>query len=252
MSKKGKKGGKKDTEATYVKIAMKLNASDWQSMFNSMDIRSKKALFKQFDIKKEILKKRKKLIKKLSNKEKSSVKSKSKTKSKPISQSTTKEQKEDIDIAERSINYRFGCRKINCIAPSVGYPDKKQAKRPVEGELKLFRAHGYSGCFQQCRQNIYLSHCGKYLIYYIASVCIVYDYEANTQRFFTMHNDDITTICVSPKKTWCASGQRDPKDEPGQGKDLPKIYIWNYKTMKSVQLLDNVCWGKIAQVNWSV
>ena len=67
---------------------------------------------------------------------------------------------------------------------------------------------------------------GKHLIYYIAAVVVVFDYEANTQKFFTKHNDDVTTICLSPTKTWCASGQKDPKDEPGKGKDLPKIYVW--------------------------
>ena len=136
--------------------------------------------------------------------------------------------------------YNFHSRKIQVIKPSKGYPDKKTAKRAVEGKLKLFYAHGYSGNFDDSRQNIYLSQDGKFLLYYIAAVVVVYDYAANTQKFFTKHNDDLTTLCLSPNKTWCASGQKDPKDKPGKGKDLPKIYVWNYKTLKTVQLLDNV------------
>lgn len=108
----------------------------------------------------------------------------------------------------RKIMYNFGSRKLQVLKPSKGYPSKKEAKRAVEGKLKLFYAHGYSGNFDESRQNIYLSQDGQFLIYYIAAVVIVFDYAANTQRFFTKHNDDITTICLSPTKTWCASGQK--------------------------------------------
>merc|ERR1712032_1273915 len=152
---------------------------------------------------------------------------------------------------ERKHFYQFGYRKLQVLKPSVGYPTKKEAQRSVEGKLELFYAHGYSGNFDESRQNICLSNDGTKLIYYIAAIGVVYDFTNNSQQFFTKHNDDVTTVCVSPKKTWAATGQKDPKDEPGQGKDLPKIWIWNYKTMKPVQLIDDVCWGKIGRLQWS-
>eukprot|EP01084_Bolivina_argentea_P319900 554921_1 len=226
MSKKGK-------EDVYQKIAVKLVASDWKDVFSKMDAKAKKNLYTQLDAKKAILQKRKKMADKGAKSPKGGKK------------------KGGKGDSSRKHSYRFGSRNLQVIKPSKGYPDAKSAKRAVAGKLKLFYAHGYSGNFDESRQNIYLSSDGKQLIYYIAAVIVVYDYASNTQKFFTKHNDDITTICLSPNKTWCASGQKDPKDEPGQGKDLPKIYIWNYKTMKSVQLIDNVCWGKIARVQWS-
>eukprot|EP01084_Bolivina_argentea_P033253 61531_1 len=157
----------------------------------------------------------------------------------------------DDSLKERKHFYQFGYRKLQVLKPSVGYPTKKEAQRPVEGKLELMWSHGYSGNFDESRQNICLSSDGKKLLYYIAAIAVVYDYDKGEQSFFTKHNDDLTSICVSPNKTWAATGQKDPKDEPGQGKDLPKIWVWNYKTMKPVQLIDDVCWGKIGRLQWS-
>ena len=126
----------------------------------------------------------------------------------------------DDSQKDRKHFYHFGTRNLQVLKPSTGYPTKKEAQRPVEGKLELFYSHGYSGNFDESRQNICLSSDGTKLIYYIAAIAVVYDYQNNSQQFFTKHNDDLTTICLSPKKTWAASGQKDPKDEPGKGKDL--------------------------------
>jgi len=232
----GKAGtAKKGDEGVYVKIAEKLISSDWESVYADLDAPAKKKLFAILDKKKEILKKRKAAEKKGTGQPKGNDK-----------RASVKEQQQG-----RKVNYNFGSRKLTVLRPSKGVPDKKEQKRAVEGKLKLIKAHGYSGNFDESRQNIYLSQDGKYLLYYIAAVVVVFDYAANKQTFFTKHNDDVTTICVSPNKTWCASGQKDPKDEPGKGKDLPKVYVWNYTNMKQVALMDDVCWGKISRVQWS-
>ena len=47
-----------------------------------------------------------------------------------------------------------------------------------------------------CGQNVLLSDDGTKLIYFIAAVVVVFDYKERTQRFFTRHNDDITTYVV--------------------------------------------------------
>ena len=83
--------------------------------------------------------------------------------------------------------------KLQMLKPSEGYPTKKEAQRPVEGALELFYSHGYSGNFDDSRQNVLLSDDGSKLIYFIAAVVVVFDYKARTQKFFTRHNDDITT-----------------------------------------------------------
>lgn len=230
--KKGKKGG---DDASHAKIAEHLSLADWKEVYGDLDAETKKKLFAALDKKKGVLKKSKK----------------KKAKHSPNPSADDHKEDDGNSVASRHLMYHFGSARMQVIKPSTGYPDKKTAKRAVEGKLKLTYAHGYSGNFEDSRQNIYLSQDGKHLIYYIAAIVVVFDYEANTQKFFTRHNDDVTTICLSPNKTWCASGQKDPKDEPGKGKDLPKIYVWNYKTLKPVQLIDKVCWGKIARLQWS-
>jgi len=160
---------------------------------------------------------------------------------------------DDDTVSKRKHQYRFGSRQLLVIKPSVGYPTPEDRKKPVEGNLELSYAHGYFAASEVARQNLYLTEDGTCLIYYLAAICVVFDYKKDEQRFFTKHNDDITTICMDPRSgsTLVASGQKDPKDRPGQGKDLPKIWIWDYRTMKGVQLIDNVCWGKISIVQWS-
>ena len=59
------------------------------------------------------------------------------------------------------------------------------------------------------------------------------------------------TIDKRKGSTLVATGQKDPKDTPGQGQDWPKIWVWDYKTMKGVQLIDNVCWGSVNKLQWS-
>lgn len=164
-----------------------------------------------------------------------------------------KEEKEDDSLKARKLTIRFGSRSQTVLKPSEGYPDAKSARQKPQGSLELFHAHGYHGNDAQGRGNLYLSKDGKSLIYYIAAVGVVYNYEDDTQKFFTRHNDDITCITVDPSENspLVASGQTDPKDTPGQGKDMPKIWIWNYKTQKGIKLLDNVCWGRVLKLAWS-
>ena len=102
----------------------------------------------------------------------------------------------DDSQKDRKHFYHFGTRNLQVLKPSVGYPTKKEAQRPVEGKLELFYSHGYSGNFDESRQNICLSSDGTKLIYYIAAIAVVYDYKNNSQQFFTKHNDDLTSLSI--------------------------------------------------------
>lgn len=104
--------------------------------------------------------------------------------------------KQDSGTSARKHFYRFGYRNVQVVKPSQGYPIPKEAKRPVEGKLTLFFSHGYSGNFDESRQNVCLSPDGNKLLYYIAAVCVVFEFKKMKQRFFTRHNDDLTTFVV--------------------------------------------------------
>ena len=177
---------------------------------------------------------------------------------------TRPSKKGGLGAAAGKVTYQFGSARLNLNIPE-DYAKIKAAepKLPTAG-LELAYAHGYSGNFDESRQNVYLTPDGKLLIYYIAAVVVVMNVNTGKQSFFTHHNDDITTVALRPgagndKGAFLvASGQKDPKDEPGQGKDLPKIYVWrtgkmlNPKSKKKYEaLIDDVCWGKIARLQFS-
>lgn len=152
---------------------------------------------------------------------------------------------------KRMTSYRFGTRNLYVLKPAEGYPTPEQCKAPVAGDLELAFAYGYNGKDLQSRQNLFLAPTGE-LIYMLAAVGVVLDPKSGEQKFFFGHNDDITCIAFNPKSGLVATGQVDPKDVPGQGKDLPKIFIWHYQNPgEVVKLIDNASWGQVKKVQWS-
>eukprot|EP00486_Rosalina_sp_Unknown_P002333 CAMPEP_0201576290 /NCGR_PEP_ID=MMETSP0190_2-20130828/22024_1 /ASSEMBLY_ACC=CAM_ASM_000263 /TAXON_ID=37353 /ORGANISM="Rosalina sp." /LENGTH=798 /DNA_ID=CAMNT_0048006991 /DNA_START=145 /DNA_END=2541 /DNA_ORIENTATION=+ len=246
---KGKKGAKKGAlkGSECVTIAMALNKTEWTAVIKALPAASNKALKEQLG----------NYSSKLSEKKKSNLKS-GKSPAKAAGGKSGGKDK---------IAYKFGSRTLNVTVPADYSKIKAAEPKNPKGGLQLTYAHGYSGNFDESRQNVYLTSDGKNLIYYIAAVVVVMNVETGKQEFFTRHNDDITTVAVQPgpgddkKGFLVASGQKDPKDEPGAGKDLPKVYVWYYKqkggrikTDKSIPkvcLIDDVCWGKIARLQFS-
>jgi len=159
-------------------------------------------------------------------------------------------------VSGRKGSYRFGSGKINYIKPRVGYPTKYEAEEKPPGGLVLEYAHGYQGREAYGRHNIFIGKDPKSgdtaMIYHVAGVGVVSHNKDRTQKFFLEHNDDITCIALSAHKdrpTLVATGQTDPKDI-GE-KDMPKIYIWDWTTMKTVKLIDDAHWGMVLKVQFS-
>jgi len=161
-----------------------------------------------------------------------------------------------VDV-NRKANYRFGSAKINYIKPKEGYPTEAEAKEKPPGELVLEYAHGYQGKESYGRGNVFYAQDptsdATALIYHVAGVGIVSNAKDRTQKFFLEHNDDITCLAVSghpARPTLVATGQTDPKDT-GE-KDMPKIYIWDWLTMKTLKLVPDAHWGMVLKVQFSV
>jgi WD40 repeat protein len=159
------------------------------------------------------------------------------------------------DQARRG-DYGFGKGKIIYYKPSKGYPNPKEAKEKPKTELQLEYIYGFNGGSLANKYYRYKQHLicrDGQLLYFMAAAGVAYNIAQKTQRHFLNHNDDVTTICVDPRpgSSLVCTGQKDPKDRPGQGKDLPKLWIWDYKTMKDVVLIDKVCTGLIRRVQWS-
>merc|ERR1719499_2174967 len=157
----------------------------------------------------------------------------------------------------RKGNYRFGSAKINYIKPRKGYPTEAEAKEKPPGELVLEYAHGYQGKESYGRGNMFYAvdptSDATALIYHVAGVGIVSNVKDRTQKFFLEHNDDITCMALSghaARPTLVATGQTDPKDT-GE-KDMPKIYIWDWLTMKTLKLVPDAHWGMVLKLQFSV
>jgi WD40 repeat protein len=156
----------------------------------------------------------------------------------------------------RKGSYRFGNAKVNFIKPSEGYPNARDALDKPSGSLVLEYAHGYQGREMYGRGNMFYVSDEKSqesaLVYHVAGVGVVLNTKDRTQNFFTGHNDDITCLAVSAhpaRPNLVATGQTDPKDF-GE-KDMPKIMLWDWTTMKRAKLIPDAHWGMVLKVQFS-
>merc|ERR1719436_1435431 len=156
----------------------------------------------------------------------------------------------------RKGSYRFGNAKINYIKPKEGYPNARDALDKPPAGLVLDYAHGYQGKENYGRGNMFFVKDPKSddsaLVYHVAGVGVVQDTHKRSQKFFQEHNDDITCIAVSrhpERPTLVATGQTDPKDYDKV--DMPKIYIWDWLTMKKIKLIPDAHWGMVLRLQWS-
>ncbi|MEQ2178410.1 hypothetical protein GOODEAATRI_013750 [Goodea atripinnis] len=77
----------------------------------------------------------------------------------------------------------------------VALPNKK---------LKLQWVYGYRG--RDCRSNLYLLPTGE-IVYFNASVVVLYNTEEQQQRHYLGHNDDVKCLSVHPDMVTIATGQ---------------------------------------------
>eukprot|EP00051_Salpingoeca_urceolata_P007134 m.94665 g.94665 ORF g.94665 m.94665 type:complete len:1961 (-) comp15130_c0_seq1:316-6198(-) len=104
--------------------------------------------------------------------------------------------------------------------------------------LRLEWVYGYRG--HQCRSNVFYTGSGK-IVYFVASVAIIYDPATNTQRYFFSHNDDIISLAMHPDGVYAVSGQ--------QG-ETPKILVWNTETLEVAAILQGVHKDGVASVSF--
>ena len=71
-------------------------------------------------------------------------------------------------------------------------------------KLVLHHVHGYRG--SDCRNNLLFTADGE-LLYFVAAVGVVHNFDTNTQRFFTAHDDDIVAIALHPDGVTVATGK---------------------------------------------
>ncbi|ELW71686.1 Echinoderm microtubule-associated protein-like 4 [Tupaia chinensis] len=104
-------------------------------------------------------------------------------------------------------------RPITMFIPSdVDNYDDIRTELPPE-KLKLEWVYGYRG--KDCRANVYLLPTGE-IVYFIASVVVLFNYEERTQRHYLGHTDCVKCLAIHPDKIRIATGQIAGVDKDGR------------------------------------
>uniref|UniRef100_A0A8C9W7Q1 EMAP like 2 n=1 Tax=Scleropages formosus TaxID=113540 RepID=A0A8C9W7Q1_SCLFO len=102
-----------------------------------------------------------------------------------------------------------------------------------EHKLKLQWVYGYRG--RDCRCNLYLLPTGE-IVYFIASVVVLYNVEEQQQRHYLGHNDDVKCLAVHPDMVTIATGQVAGTSK--DGKQLPPhVRVWDSVSLNTIHVI---------------
>ncbi|XP_060042917.1 echinoderm microtubule-associated protein-like 4 isoform X2 [Erinaceus europaeus] len=124
-------------------------------------------------------------------------------------------------------------RPITMFIPSdvENYDDIKTELPPEK--LKLEWVYGYRG--KDCRANVYLLPTGE-IVYFIASVVVLFNYEERTQRHYLGHTDCVKCLAVHPDKIRIATGQIAGVDKDGRPLQ-PHVRVWDSVSLSTLQII---------------
>uniref|UniRef100_A0A674NH04 EMAP like 2 n=1 Tax=Takifugu rubripes TaxID=31033 RepID=A0A674NH04_TAKRU len=100
-------------------------------------------------------------------------------------------------------------------------------------KLKLQWVYGYRG--RDCRSNLYLLPTGE-IVYFNASVVVLYNTEEEQQRHYLGHNDDVKCLCVHPDMVTIATGQVAGNSKDGKPL-LPHVRVWDSVTLNTLHVI---------------
>ncbi|XP_053794073.1 echinoderm microtubule-associated protein-like 4 isoform X4 [Vidua chalybeata] len=124
-------------------------------------------------------------------------------------------------------------RPITMFIPSdVENYDDIRTELPPE-KLKLEWVYGYRG--RDCRANVYLLPTGE-IVYFIASVVVLFNYEERTQRHYLGHTDCVKCLAVHPDKIRIATGQLAGVDKDGRPLQ-PHVRVWDSVSLTTLQVI---------------
>ncbi|XP_029326732.1 echinoderm microtubule-associated protein-like 4 isoform X2 [Mus caroli] len=124
-------------------------------------------------------------------------------------------------------------RPITMFIPSdVDNYDDIRTELPPE-KLKLEWVYGYRG--KDCRANVYLLPTGE-IVYFIASVVVLFNYEERTQRHYLGHTDCVKCLAVHPDKIRIATGQIAGVDKDGRPLQ-PHVRVWDSVSLTTLHVI---------------
>uniref|UniRef100_A0A8C7WI41 EMAP like 2 n=1 Tax=Oncorhynchus mykiss TaxID=8022 RepID=A0A8C7WI41_ONCMY len=102
-----------------------------------------------------------------------------------------------------------------------------------EHKLKLQWVYGYRG--RDCRSNLYLLPTGE-IVYFNASVVVLYNVEEQQQRHYLGHNDDVKCLGIHPDMVTIATGQVAGTSK--DGKMLPPhVRVWDSVSLNTLHVI---------------
>uniref|UniRef100_A0A3P9JRG0 EMAP like 4 n=2 Tax=Oryzias latipes TaxID=8090 RepID=A0A3P9JRG0_ORYLA len=124
-------------------------------------------------------------------------------------------------------------RPITMFIPSdvLNYDDVRTELPPER--LKLEWVYGYRG--RDCRANIYLLPTGE-IVYFVASVVVLFNYEERTQRHYLGHTDCVKCLAIHPDKIRIATGQIAGVDKDGRALQ-PHVRVWDSVSLSTLQVI---------------
>lgn len=111
----------------------------------------------------------------------------------------------------------------------------ERSKQPPDGSLELEFVYGYRADDAVRAPNLFYTASHE-VVYFSAAVGVVYNKEAQAQRFFLGHTDDILCLALDPTRTICATGQRKAKYPPGC---RPYACVWDVTSMQELVRLEH-------------
>ncbi|KAG7255815.1 hypothetical protein CRUP_025432 [Coryphaenoides rupestris] len=116
------------------------------------------------------------------------------------------------------------------------FPAEVENYEDVRTELpseRLKLAYGYRG--RDCRANVYLLPTGE-VVYFIASVVVLFNSEERTQRHYLGHTDCVKCLAVHPDKIRIATGQIAGVDKDGRALQ-PHVRVWDSVSLSTLQII---------------
>lgn len=121
-------------------------------------------------------------------------------------------------------------RRREFYVPTTGGKAASDGRKP-EMKLRVDWVYGYRGRDARC--NLYVLPSGE-LLYYVASVAVIYDKVRDTQRHYLGHNEDITSMVLHPNENCVATGQATGFGRPDTG---AHVRIWDARTLATYAII---------------
>ncbi|XP_051845330.1 echinoderm microtubule-associated protein-like 2 isoform X1 [Antechinus flavipes] len=140
-----------------------------------------------------------------------------------------------FSLEEGSVKMFLRGRPVPMLIPDSLAPTYSLDTRPElpAKRFKLDWVYGYRG--RDCRANLYLLPTGE-IVYFVASVGVLYSVEEQRQRHYLGHTDDIKCLAVHPDMVTIATGQVAGTTK--EGKPLPPhVRVWDSVSLSTLHVI---------------